>query len=327
MSKDTFHRAQGCLMGQLVGDSLGSLVEFKTSEEIRHLYPNGVRDLADGGVWQTIAGQPTDDSEMALALARTLVAQQAFDPEKIRAAYCDWFHSNSFGCGRTVTKALRDDCLISESQANGALMRVSPLGIFCAREGTKPEELAAWAEQEAALTHIHPLCRQANILFVAAIAQAVRQETKPVFLYQTLLEHARALSVEPELLTALIEAAHQPPRDYLQHQGWVLIAFQNAIWQLLNAPNLEEGIINTVMQGGDTDTNAAITGALLGAVYGIEAIPERWKVMILNCRPAVGRAHVVHPRPQHFWPVDALALAVQLVLPPAFSRALRPGMP
>lgn len=63
-------RAQGCLLGQLAGDSLGSLVEFRDADDIRRQYPDGVRDLADGGTFNTIAGQPTDDSEMALALSR-----------------------------------------------------------------------------------------------------------------------------------------------------------------------------------------------------------------------------------------------------------------
>ena len=60
-------RAQACLLGQVIGDSLGSLVESKSAAEIVELYPQGLRDLADGGVHHTIAGQPTDDSEMALA--------------------------------------------------------------------------------------------------------------------------------------------------------------------------------------------------------------------------------------------------------------------
>ena len=63
-------RAQGCLLGQLAGDALGSLVEFQTPEQIRQEYPNGVRELVDGGTWNTIAGQPTDDSEVALRMTR-----------------------------------------------------------------------------------------------------------------------------------------------------------------------------------------------------------------------------------------------------------------
>jgi ADP-ribosylglycohydrolase len=66
-------RAQGCLLGQLAGDSLGSLVEFESEASIRRLYPQGISELADGGTFNTLAGQPTDDSEMALMLARSIV--------------------------------------------------------------------------------------------------------------------------------------------------------------------------------------------------------------------------------------------------------------
>lgn len=52
----TLARAKGCLLGQLAGDSLGSLVEFQSPEEIRRSYPDGVREPADGGTWNTIAG-------------------------------------------------------------------------------------------------------------------------------------------------------------------------------------------------------------------------------------------------------------------------------
>jgi len=63
---EMLERAQGRLLGQLAGDALGSLVEFRSQDDIRREYPNGVRELTDGGTWNTIAGQPTDDSEMAL---------------------------------------------------------------------------------------------------------------------------------------------------------------------------------------------------------------------------------------------------------------------
>src|SRR5579862_1184177 len=79
-------RAEGCLLGQLAGDSLGGVVEFKSPSEIHRSYPNGVRELADGGTWATIAGQPTDDSEMALMLARLLVKERRYDAEQARKA-------------------------------------------------------------------------------------------------------------------------------------------------------------------------------------------------------------------------------------------------
>jgi hypothetical protein len=65
--------------------------------------------------------------------------------------------------------------------------------------------------------------------------------------------------------------------------------------------------------GGDTDTNAAICGALLGTVCGREAIPAQWLDSLQNCRPEAGHPRVRHPRPECFWPVDALELAERLV--------------
>jgi ADP-ribosylglycohydrolase len=90
-------RAQGCLLGQLAGDALGSLVEFQSADEIRRTYPNSVRELADGGTWNTIAGQPTDDSEMA----RMLVEQRKYDADQARQAYSFWLNSGPFDCGST----------------------------------------------------------------------------------------------------------------------------------------------------------------------------------------------------------------------------------
>ena len=67
------------------------------------------------------------------------------------------------------------------------------------------------------------------------------------------------------------------------------------------------------MQGGDTDTNAAIAGALLGAVYGYSAIPLQWRDRLLTCRPLGGLPNVYQPRPKPFWPVDALEIAEVLL--------------
>ena len=83
-----------------------------------------------------------------------------------------------------------------------------------------------------------------------------------------------------------------------ESQGWVKIALQNAFYELLHAPSLEEGVVATVRRGGDTDTNAAIAGALLGAVHGREAVPAQWRSMVLSCRPlrAAGAAAAARGR-------------------------------
>ena len=302
-------RARGCLLGQLAGDALGSLVEFQSPAEIRRQYPEGVRDLAAGGTWNTLAGQPTDDSEMALLLARMLIERGTYEAEAALEAYQFWLHSEPFDCGQTIATALRGQ-LNPSSQANGALMRISPLGIFGANEPLG--QVGAWAREDAGLTHPHPVCLQANALFAMALARAIDAGCGAEELYRDIREWAADPPVDPGLRETIDAAREEPPADYLRQQGWVRIAFGNALYQLLHAPTLEAGVIDTVQRGGDTDTNAAICGALLGAVHGWEAVPDRWRETVLSCRPQEGRPGVHRPRPACFWPVDALELADQL---------------
>lgn len=303
-------RAQGCLLGQLAGDALGSLVEFQPPEEILRRYPEGVRELADGGAWGTLAGQPTDDSEMALLLARMLTERGTYDPDAALQAYQFWLNSDPFDCGMTISAGLRGR-LNPDSQANGAMMRISPLGIFGANHPL--QTVGDWARQDAALTHPNPVCLQANALFAMALACAIASGCEAKKLYQNIQQWAIDLEIAPALMDVILGAAEAPRADYVRQQGWVIIAFHNALWQLLNAPSFEAGVVDTVMRGGDTDTNAAICGALLGAVYGLNAIPKQWRDRVLNCRPEAGHPGVHCPRPECFWPVDALELTAQLI--------------
>ena len=117
----------------------------------------------------------------------------------------------------------------------------------------------------------------------------------------------------PPVLDTIDAARTAPPDDYCTQQGWVLIAFQNALWQLLHVSGVEEALVGTVMRGGDTDTNAAICGALLGAVHGRDAIPAQWRDRVLTCRPISGLPGVYRPRPRCFWPADALILVDRLL--------------
>jgi ADP-ribosylglycohydrolase/fructose-1,6-bisphosphatase/inositol monophosphatase family enzyme len=301
-------RAQGCLLGQLAGDSLGSLVEFKSEAEIAILYPRGPSRLEDGGVFDTLAGQPTDDSEMALALARSLVARGGFDGARVVEAYRRWARSEPFDIG-TTTRAALNGYLMGDSQANGSLMRVSPLAVFA--HALPPEHVAELAREDSALTHPHPVCRDAVAAYAIAAAHAVRTGAGPAAAFSAALAWARS-SARPEVMESLEAASQSAPRCDGEVQGWVRIALQNAFFELLHAPSLEEGVCRTVRRGGDTDTNAAIAGALLGAVHGRDAVPAQWRQAILSCRPHPLRAKRVRGRT--YWPVDALELAERLLL-------------
>lgn len=322
-------RARGCWFGQLGGDALGSLVEFQRADAIAGRYPQGVRRLADGGAFDTLAGQPTDDSELALMLARALLVEGGFDDEATARAYASWYDSRPFDMGGTTAAALRpaSEALHGgasvaraaragaaqsmASQANGALMRVSPLGIFGWR---LPElELAALARRDAALTHPNPICLDANALYVVTIAHAIAKGPSPQGLYEFATGFATRAGLHADVVECVREAGEGPPPEFQAQMGWLRIALRNAFFQLVHASDFEAGVVDTVMRGGDTDTNAAIAGALLGAVHGCDAIPRQWRERVVTCRPIAGLAGVRQARPRAFWPVDAELVAEQLL--------------
>lgn len=310
MDSTPLTRAQGCLLGQLVGDSLGSLVEFSSTHEIRRRYPDGVRDLANGGPFNLVAGQPTDDSEMALALARCLLANGEFDAVDVQQAYVDWLASSPFDVGLTVRAGLNDRPN-HYSQANGAMMRQSPLGIFSTR--VSEQEAAAYAKADTLLTHPNLVCVSASVLYVLAIRQTILEGLNGQQLYEYMLDVCAQFSLQPIIRTTVEQGYTNRPSDYTTQAGWVLIALQNAVYQLIHAPNFEEALVDTIWHGGDTDTNAAIAGGLLGAVHGLDQIPVRWRVTIESCRPERGKPQVRNPRPEIYWPVDFMSLSASLL--------------
>lgn len=306
-------RAQGALLGLLVGDALGAQVEFLDPATIFARHPRGLCDLLPGGTWNLLAGQPTDDGELALALARALVAAGGFDLGRVGRAYVEWKGSNPFDIGGTTSKgidALRDRGQPDRtSQANGAMMRVAPIGIAAAGD---PPKAAAWARQDAALTHPHPVCQAASAAFAAAIAAGVAGADCRAMWAEA---HAQAGddAGAAEIRQVLLEARDSLPRDFTRQQGWVLIAFGNAFHRLWREQSFATALVETVMSGGDTDTNAAICGALLGAAQGRDAIPQAWRAQVLGCRSVRGKG-VAHPRPTDYWPDDAMDLAEALLV-------------
>src|SRR5258705_13909848 len=86
--------------------------------------------------------------------------------------------------------------------------------------------------------------------------------------------------------------------------------------------SFEDALTETVGKGGDTDTNAAICGALLGAAQGRAAIPVRWCMAVLACRPFGESAR--QPRPARYWPDDVPLLAEALLVTPDDRPRLSP---
>ncbi len=333
-------RAWGCLLGQIAGDSLGSQVEFKDEEKVRDLYPLGMEDLEGSVLYRTLPGQPTDDSEMALALARTLAADGSYCAEHVFSAYKSWLGSHPVDFAHSVFRALhgKPD---AASEANCALMRVSPLGVFGARfvpesalpcdDGGEPDmramavhesmrNLACMAMEDAALTCPHPLCQAADAVYVSALAYGIRSGSRKG-MWKAAVSVAEELprwkdnmeTAAERVKNCLLQAAESRPGDYQNDMSHVLTALQNGFWQLLHASDAGAGVRDTVMKGGDAAANGAVAGALLGAALDIDFFPQQWADVVLACRPAPGRPDVPQPRPEIYWPLDFMPLAERLL--------------
>jgi len=241
------------------------------------------------------------------------VAAGGFDAEAVAAGYVAWGASNPFDIGTTTRAGLAALAgrgrPATDSQSNGALMRVSPIGILAAG---RPEQAAEFARQDAALTHPNPVCVAASGAFAAAIAAGIAGAD-----HRTMwaVAHAQAGDgVGGEAVRGcLLEALQAAPSDLVRQQGWVLIALGNAFHRLGTGQPLASAVIETVAAGGNTDTNAAVCGALLGALQGREAVPLSWRRQVLACRAVPGLG-VQHPRPPEYWADDALDLAEALLV-------------
>ncbi|AUW93877.1 MAG: ribosylglycohydrolase [Sulfobacillus thermosulfidooxidans] len=327
-------RILGAWYGQMAGDTLGSQVEFKSAEFLHEHYPGGVRSMEPSPVFGTLAGQITDDTELAIALGHALIESPdgRYHADLAAKHYRLWLDSGPFDLGRTIGRALSgiprwDEEAGTEglaraaqrhadkkSQANGALMRHSILGIWGYNQS--PEDVANVAREDSLLTHPHIVCQDASAVYVATIATVVREGLNAQGAYAFAKEFAKQQSLHADVQTVMEEAATKAPPWSTVHHGWVLVALHNAFYQLLHAPSLEEGIVATIMLGHDTDTNAAIAGALLGAVYGFSQMPEPWVQVLDHCRPAP-EPGCFRPRAPIYWPANAQEFLKQLgVLPP-----------
>ena len=193
-------------------------------------------------------------------------------------------------------------------------MRCSPLAIWSL--ALADQERVTLARTDAALTHPHPICEDVNAVFVLTLAACIRDGLSAQDAHQYALRTAIEQGVHPAVTERLTLAATVNVANFSDKEGWVLIALQNAFYQLLHSHNARDAMINTVMCGGDTDTNTAICGALVGAVFGRDSLDPQWIRAVLSCRAQQGVVGVHRPRPAPFWPSDAMELSEHLLYGP-----------
>jgi len=302
-------RAQGCLLGQMIGDSFGAQAQIERAQASASAGAQAMRERADDArIAIAIAARPGEGAEMVLALARSLLAAGRYDANAAFAAYRAWLASAPIAIGRSTRAALqgRPD---AASVSTGSLLRISPIGVWAAGD---PARAAAAAHEDSALTHPNPVCGDACAAYAAAIAAGVAGGSRDAMLGAALAHASRTHASTPARSAIERAAQGEAVRDFTHAPGAVLIALQNAFFHLLRGSDFEEALVETVIAGGDSGANAAIAGALLGAAAGIEAIPHRRVAQVLACRP-LAEAGVARPRPMDYWPDDLLEIAEALL--------------
>jgi ADP-ribosyl-[dinitrogen reductase] hydrolase len=261
-------RGRAAFIGMAVGDALGATVEFLTASEIAAKYGT-FREIVGGGWLRLKPGQVTDDTEMALCIARAIVSSQTWSREAIADNFAAWLKSRPVDCGDTCRKGIRAYMLHGTLEVplnrwdggNGAAMRMLPAALF-----SLPDEqlLNKYALEQAHLTHNSPVSDAACICLGQMLHLAVCGAEK-----------SRLRRLADGLATRFPAFAFEPYRGLAS--GYVVDTMQTVFHWFFRGRSFEECLVGTVNQGGDADTTGAICGMLAGAYYGPEGIPQRWK--------------------------------------------------
>ncbi len=269
------------LLGGAIGDALGVPFEGKWSLDPVLQAWDGATYLAS----ETHGTQPgwfSDDTQMSVALANTLVDRGTYDPVAAMDAYLAWFQSGKArGMGGTIREAILRymrshnvfTCGVPGSQGNGTAMRAHPLGLAFHRDIRK---VAQVADLDAALTHQSQEAKHASQAIATGVALLTLGTTPLDQLVKTV-----ALSLPAGRLKVMLETLPYPlgarsmagAIQRIPRIG-VLADVATVFVYATTAPSFHRGVENAIRHGGDTDTLASMTGALLGAHYGLDGIPE-----------------------------------------------------
>lgn len=289
-------RARGTVLGSAVGDALGAAYEFGTAE----VGPSGP-EMLGGGLGDFAPGEWTDDTTMAwcildaAALHEDLTSDDALT--RIARSFRRWYDTGPADIGnqtRTLLSVVGPDptaAALTRASAdlhartghtggNGSLMRTAPVAL---RHLDDEAGLVRAARRISALTHWDPQAQDACVLWSVAIRRAILEACFDVRSGLVHLDPAAA-----QEWSRLIDEAEQREPSTFTPNGWVVSAFQAALSSISHTtvPTEEpsrhfgDSLETAIRIGNDTDTVAAIAGALLGARWGAAAIPGRWRTVL-----------------------------------------------
>ncbi len=277
---DLPERAVGSVLGLALGDALGAPFEFRRAAQVP--VPLPALELE----WMGLPpGTTTDDTAMARNLMRSLVERDGLDTDDVLARHIAWLRTGPPDVGnltRIVLSRSADGVMDAAreyveqrgpevSAGNGSVMYCAPLGVAYAN---RPEELSTLAPALSAVTHWDERCRTACLAITLTVASLVRGDPgdRAVIVAVTAVADREG----GEELEFLVEQAGRARPIDGPDMGFTLFTAGLALQVAAEQPGFEEGLRHVVGLGGDTDTNAAVTGALLGALHGRDGLPAAW---------------------------------------------------
>jgi ADP-ribosylglycohydrolase len=284
-------RKRGCLYGLAVGDALGAAIEFRRPGSF-----DPVEGYRAGGPHGLAAGEWTDDTSMALALADS-IGKKGWDLNDQARRYVRWWREGDysvngrcFDIGNTVSAAL---CRLemgqdarnsgdssSNASGNGSIMRLAPVAIRFFHGTIDVEQLAKKASESSLPTHASPQCLSCCRYMAVLLAGLMAGEDRQQVLSPDWWALERLRQIEP-LHPAVDEVARgsfrelQPPD--IQGSGYAVKSLEAALWAMVDANDFGEAVLKAVNLGYDADTTGAVCGQLAGAFWGETGIPESWR--------------------------------------------------
>jgi len=285
---DKLDRILGSFLGLICGDALGGPVEFMSANDIKRCY-GVLKDMVGGGCHFLEPGEYTDDSAMAIATAESLAEVGDWSPEDVAKRFIQWMDSMPKDMGGTTTRALMmikygaswqeagesvNRAAKGYAAGNGSIMRCAPVAYFSHSLGF--EDLVRMSQECSTITHADERCQWGCVAVNSSIATMLEGESDIQRVISITLD-----SVDNRDVIMAIETGINPNRSP-GVSGYVLDTLQVAYRALSHTSSFEDAVVYAVNVGGDTDTHAAVAGALAGAYYGFKAIPERWLEVIQN---------------------------------------------
>ncbi|MCG8968794.1 ADP-ribosylglycohydrolase family protein [Streptomyces sp. CL12-4] len=274
-------RAAGAVVGAAVGDALDGPFEFgpEGAFSARFPVPGAGGEMCGGGGWDP--GEATDDTQMAVLVAESLLERGGLDLPDVFARFQRWAAAEPKDIGLQTEDVLTNGMpwdlaaavhfqVNQRAAGNGSLMRASTSAVYFARAGQEATMDAA--RRIAALTHGDRAAWEGTAILHELI-RLVLEDTDPL---TALPDTLAAVHPDHRGRYATVLARDWHPDQATEFNGAVWPCLGSAVWALRTTTSFEESIRAAIDLGGDTDTVAAVTGSLAGAYYGLDAIPPHW---------------------------------------------------